>query len=96
MATNYTVSLGDAIEQGGQDYGTYDAESAEGAVRAAARDADRTREYEAVDQLSESVDFGRGTPGVVNGNGAQNRDDWWYVEQDGRFVGIYVAREVRS
>ncbi len=94
QTTTFTVSLGDTIENGGEDYGTFTAATAEDAVLAVLSDMDRTREYSAVEQLSHSRDFGRPAD-RVNGNGGQDRSGWWYVEADGRFVGVYVAHEVR-
>jgi hypothetical protein len=89
----YAISLGDLPERGGEDYGAWDGDTPEAALLACRRDADRTRPVPAVRHLSDAAAYGRGSD-ALNGNGADDRSDWWYVRAlDTGRLGVYALEE---
>lgn len=76
------------IRHDGQDYGAWEADTAENALLACLTDADRTRLY-GVELLSNSENYGAGD-GRSWGNGAEDRSAFWYVAHEG-LVSVYRA-----
>lgn len=88
---HYQLTLGAPANAGGEEWGEWEAETPEGAVLAALNDNERVPR-EPVRCLSNNASFGEGAA-RVNGNGAQDRSDWWFVSLDGTFVGVYAGGE---
>jgi hypothetical protein len=80
------------ITHDGSSWGSWSGETAEEALLACLADSDRTRTWK-LEHLSNSASYGKSAPRVsLSGNGAQDTDRFWYVENDGA-VAVFSASD---